>query len=301
MLFSAHCLGFHVPSNLFQLQRRQVFGELVLVGLVAITLVTVPLTVALPVILAAAGALVFLLAPWLIWPMLALILPFSSALHLGPLTVTDLLLLAAVGLWFVDGVRRRILPLQLSVIPLLALLYAAVLLLSTLQATDLGEAFKEVIKWMELAAVLLLIPAMTPRWRIGWLVAGLLLAGVCQALLGLYQFLFRIGPDWFVILGRFMRARGSFAQPNPYAGYLGLVLPVAVSLAVWSLGNLWRGRQVNNPRTVPGGRNWVQFLLGCAWHLPLHVRLRPLPSLLVFWQVGVGEAGLEHSPALASS
>ncbi len=73
-----------------------------------------------------------------------------------------------------------------------------------------------------------------------WLVAGVLIGGVSQALLGLYQFVNRIGPDWFIVLGRFMRASGTFRQPNPYAGYLGLILPVAVSLAIWSWAALLR-------------------------------------------------------------
>jgi O-antigen ligase len=36
-----------------------------------------------------------------------------------------------------------------------------------------------------------------------------------------------------------MRAYGAFRQPNPYAGYLGLVAPLAISLAIWS----WTSKQ----------------------------------------------------------
>jgi len=76
-----------------------------------------------------------------------------------------------------------------------------------------------------------------------------LLGGISQGIFGLYQFVNRIGPDWFVILGRFMRASGVFRQPNPYAGYLGLLLPVAVSLAIWGWATLLRG---HNLREVAG-------------------------------------------------
>jgi O-antigen ligase len=41
-------------------------------------------------------------------------------------------------------------------------------------------------------------------------------------------------------MDRFMRASGSFHQPNPYAGYLGLTLPVAASLALWAWGTALR-------------------------------------------------------------
>ena len=54
--------------------------------------------------------------------------------------------------------------------------------------------------------------------------------GAVVAAHGIYQFLFQIGPEGFVLIGRFMRAHGTFEQPNPYAGYLGLTLPLATGL-----------------------------------------------------------------------
>src|SRR5690606_24357167 len=47
------------------------------------------------------------------------------------------------------------------------------------------------------------------------------------------------GPEGFVLMGRFMRAYGTLNQPNPYAGYLGYLVPVAAALAVMSVG-IWR-------------------------------------------------------------
>ena len=89
------------------------------------------------------------------------------------------------------------------------------------------------IKWIELLLIVWLVGQTLTPAQCRWLVLALLLGGAVQGLLGVYQFIFRIGPDAFVLLGRFMRAAGSFHQPNPYAGYLGLTLPVAVSLALW--------------------------------------------------------------------
>jgi O-antigen ligase len=57
---------------------------------------------------------------------------------------------------------------------------------------------------------------------------------MAQAALGLYQFIFKVGPEGFLLFGgNFLRAYGTFAQPNPYAGYLGLGLPLALSLRIW--------------------------------------------------------------------
>lgn len=61
---------------------------------------------------AAAAAMILLRWPWLALLPLAVLLPITSGLRLGPLSVTDLLLAAIVGLWFADGARRRTLRLM---------------------------------------------------------------------------------------------------------------------------------------------------------------------------------------------
>jgi putative inorganic carbon (HCO3(-)) transporter len=84
----------------------------------------------------------------------------------------------------------------------------------------------------------------------------MLLAGTAQAVLGLYQFVFRAGPAGFLLFdGRFLRAYGSFRQPNPYAGYLGLVLPLAYSLVLWGLGSSKQPSAVSSQQSAcPGLR-----------------------------------------------
>jgi len=79
---------------------------------------------------------------------------------------------------------------------------------------------------------------MLTREQAYWVMIALVAAGVTQAIYGLYQFSNRIGPPWFLILNnRFMRASGSFGQPNPFGGYMGLCLPVAISLTFWRWTN----------------------------------------------------------------
>ncbi|MEZ4728363.1 MAG: O-antigen ligase family protein [Caldilineaceae bacterium] len=118
-----------------------------------------------------------------------------------------------------------------------------------------------------------------PQHQVQWLIAALLVGGAGQALLGLYQFIFRIGPDWFMIMGRFMRASGSFGQPNPYAGYLGLCLPVAASLALTTWQRLWpryiesRQSPLLNPPYL-----WALFYTGATGLLGM--------ALLASWSRG---------------
>ncbi|MGH2594319.1 MAG: O-antigen ligase family protein, partial [Anaerolineae bacterium] len=68
---------------------------------------------------------------------------------------------------------------------------------------------------------------------IGWVVVGLLLSAVVQALVGIYQARIRgIGPEGFLLSEGVYRAYGSFEQPNPFGGFIGLNLPIAVGLAL---------------------------------------------------------------------
>lgn len=201
--------------------------------LLAWLLATLPLALACLLIGSVAGGLLILRHPWLVWPGIALLLPVTSGIKAGPLSVTDLLLAGAVTLWFADGVRRRTVRLDPSPLTAWIVPYLAVLLLSSYTAVNLTEAVSEVIKWTELLLVVWLVGQTLTPSQSRWLVLALLVGGAMQGILGAYQFLFRIGPEHFVLLGRFMRAAGSFHQPNPYAGYLGLTLPVAVSLALW--------------------------------------------------------------------
>lgn len=217
--------------------------------LIAVALLGVALLVALvppaasTTLLAAGGlALAVLIRPWLGLPLLAVTAPLAALrpLPLGglPLDGADLMLALMLAAWLAQGVaqRRIVLPHPPLLWPMLALL--AALSLSLLGAQSYREGLPELLKWTQVLALYLAVAALLPRRRAGWLVAALLGAGAAQALLGLYQFLTQTGPDAFILLGRFMRAYGAFGQPNPYAGYLGLVAPLSISLALWA----WSGR-----------------------------------------------------------
>lgn len=175
---------------------------------------------------------------------------------------------------------------EAAVAPLLLplLLYCAALAFSLLPATSLADAAPELFKWLEtlilyLVAVDLLTPIghraveeaieiapnsfggpVAPNSFGVLLIAALLLAGVLQAAVGLYQFITQSGPPAFQILGRFLRAYGTFRQPNPYAGYLGLILPLALSLFWWALAQMvaaWPGRFTPSPRAESPRRSFA--------------------------------------------
>ncbi len=190
------------------------------------------------------GTLLALIFPWLAWLGLAFALPIASGWRIGPASLTDPLLAATVALWSASMIsqRRWLITPRLPLWPVA--LYLLVLYVASLGALNLDEALAEMIKWLEFALVLLVLPMALPPRIVPWLIAALLVAAALQGIYGLYQFIFRIGPDWFLIQGRFMRASGVFGQPNPYGGYLGLSLPVAFSLTLWGIRSLQQPKRV---------------------------------------------------------
>jgi putative inorganic carbon (hco3(-)) transporter len=210
---------------------------------IALVVAVLPPAISGPLLAASGLALAVLIWPWLGLPLLAIVAPMAALRPLPlaglPLDGADLTLALVLAAWFAQGVARRriVVPHPPLLWPMLAML--GILALSLIRAPSYREGLPELLKWVQVLALYLAVVALLPRDRAGWLAAALLVAGVMQALLGLYQFLTQTGPEPFILLGRFMRAYGAFRQPNPYAGYLGLVAPLAISLALWA----WTSRQ----------------------------------------------------------
>jgi O-antigen ligase len=190
-------------------------------------------------------ACAILLRPQFALCLLAFAVPFGSLrqVSLGPVNVglSEVLILLLFASWLARMVaaRRIVVPRAPLVIPLLVFIFA--ILLSALVTVSLELSLKEWLKWLEVLLVYWFMADMLDqRWG-QWVVWSLLAAGSAEALVGIDQFLRGVGPPGFILYQRFMRAYGHFAQPNPFAGYLGLTLPLAYALTleaadVWRLG-----------------------------------------------------------------
>ncbi len=107
-------------------------------------------------------------------------------------------------------------------------------MLSFFPARDLTDWLFECAKLVQLLWIGLLVAnERDPRRRA--LIVGALFASACgEALLGVYQHhLAGVGPKEFLLPGtdRY-RAYGTFEQPNPFGGYMGLIWPVAAGVAL---------------------------------------------------------------------
>ncbi|MBL8046030.1 MAG: hypothetical protein JNL09_05790, partial [Anaerolineales bacterium] len=145
--------------------------------------------------------------------------------------------LAALG-WLARGaLRREIVFPRLGIFgPLAAYLFVGAL--SLYNAREWQNGLNELIKWAEVGVVIAMVYTEARRGKLRWVLGAVLLTGVLQATLGLWQYRFwEDGPEGFRLPGGYFRAYGTFEQPNPYAGFLGLIWPVAAGLALGQLAN----------------------------------------------------------------
>ncbi len=256
----------------------------------------------LPLVWAAIGlSLVILFVLTLIEPLIGL----GLALLLGPFKpLTDyflpqlpldpgqLALIVTLGAWFLQAARRHAWHVPKSPLNLALLIFIGAASLSLLNALSLGFALKELIKWAQLLLVMWLVIDLGGSGRWPAIVGASLGAAVVQALIGVWQFGLRgDGPEHFLILGdRFYRAYGSFEQPNPYGGFIGLILPLAIGLGLGALGH-WARPVVNHwrERFTTGLRGLVHAVLN-RYVLPLSgfglLSGLLLAALLMSWSRG---------------
>ena len=148
---------------------------------------------------------------------------------------SDVLLVGALAVWtFGRGARGR------ASVPPYAwglLIFAGWLLATVLGAANPTPVLKEVLKWIQIAAALVILADLmrgaSERRIVAWTVGAALLM---QVGLGLVQAAAQAGPSGFVV-GGVLRAFGTFDQPNPYGGYLGIHFPLILAAAIYARGS----------------------------------------------------------------
>jgi putative inorganic carbon (HCO3(-)) transporter len=155
-----------------------------------------------------------------------------------PLDLGQIALIVTLGAWFVHAARQHAIRVPRSPFTLPLLIFIGAASLSVINALSIGYALKELVKWAQMLVMMWLVIDLgraRGRWRA---VVGVILAtAAAEALIGVWQFGLRgDGPSTFLILGdRFYRAYGTFEQPNPYAGFMGMTLALAIGLTLAAL------------------------------------------------------------------
>ena len=205
-----------------------------------------PLTLAAVIVLGSIAFTATLVRPEYGLYLLIFAVPWGSVgeIRLGAMTVgiTEALVGLVLAAWLAKMVAAREIKIVQPPLLLPLLIFLGAILLSLTVTLSLQYSLKEVLKWLEVLGICLFVVNVIGKREAKVIVLLILLAGISQALLGIYQFFGRVGPEWFLLFDRFMRAHGTFEQPNPYGGYLGLVLPLAYSLWLGTKGHEARDR-----------------------------------------------------------
>jgi O-antigen ligase len=249
----------------------------------ALSIALLPLRSAMLLVLAGIVVTVTLIRPQFGVLLIVPAVPFGSLyqVSLGAMNVgvTEAVVMLVLVAWLMRLVARHDIRIYWPPLMVPMAIFLGVLCLSSLGSSSLELSVKEIVKWVEVLALYVLVAnEMEGRW-IKVLVAVFLGIGALAALHGMYQFLFRVGPEGFVLFGRFMRAYGTFEQPNPYGGYLGLTLPLAIGLIVAAL----------LPRQERVSGWWLVWATGCGTLM--------LAALVMSWSRG---AWLGFAAALAA-
>lgn len=156
----------------------------------------------------------------------------EANLHL-PLDIGQWTLAFFIACWILHYVTLEKCNIRLIINPILAglglfILAASFSLWTAYSAT---QVIRECLKWIQMGVLVMLVGQMPHRWH--WIALGVAISAALQAIIGIWEFRGGSGAAHLWILDyRFFRAFGTFGQPNPFGGFMGLIGPLAFGLGL---------------------------------------------------------------------
>jgi len=194
-----------------------------------------------------------------------------------PAQIGHVFVVLALASWLARRLAKRDLRIRHSPLLVALLAFIGAALLSLWDAAGLVEfGLPELVKWLQIVVLCIFVgehlleetggPSASAEsrraaLRLRWLVIALLGVGLFQAGVGIWQFALRgEGPEHFAIPGGdLFRAYGTFEQPNPYAGYVGLTAALALGIAVDGIRVKLTGGDDGGPDLERSDDRWVDL------------------------------------------
>ena len=163
-----------------------------------------------------------------------------------PLDIGQILMMVYLGGWVAFRIYHRKSVLRITVTkPFIAIFTMTVILgLNVWSSVSISAWLTEWLKWVIIAVFVWHI-TLSERLNWQWLVYAVLISAVANAIVGLYIFFGGSGAEHLIIGGRFFRAFGTFGQPNPFGGFMGISLPISLMGIYSQLSIIW-GRYRRN-------------------------------------------------------
>jgi putative inorganic carbon (hco3(-)) transporter len=165
-----------------------------------------------------------------------------------PLDIGQIVFAGMLAAWVAHSLaQRNTLPrIRWSPVYIPLLMFIVVGGLSAFSAFSLASWLNEWLKWVQMLILVAFVLSVAPqqrRWE--WLLFTLAMSGLANALVGIYEFFGGSGADHLLIADfaapRF-RAFGTFGQPNPFGGFMGLLIPICAMAALGYMVRLWQSK-----------------------------------------------------------
>ncbi len=189
--------------------------------------------------------------------------PFERIVLQLPIDSGQILIGIALLSYALRGLaRRRTLAVRSNTIVAALFVFLLIGIFSVIVARDLTEWAFECIKWLQVLLVCLIVANERDRRVRALIIGAVLVTAFGEAVFGIIQHQVRgFGPKEFLVLGSTdrYRAYGTFEQPNPFGGYMGLTWPLAAGLALEFLSRLKNALRPRAATTVAAA-----LLIGCT-------------------------------------
>ncbi len=170
-----------------------------------------------------------------------------------PIDIGQISFAATLLTWGIHRVARGlpILPIRWTALSSSLVLFLLVSGLSAWEAVSISAWLNEWLKWIQIFILVLLVVNQSAEISWEWLLFGLVLAGIANAFIGIYEFFGGSGALHLLINDRFFRAFGTFGQPNPFAGFMGLLMPLSLMATIGYASRVVFHRSSGQKREIP--------------------------------------------------
>ncbi|MEZ4666922.1 MAG: O-antigen ligase family protein [Anaerolineae bacterium] len=218
-------------------ERKAVLVATVAIFVIGLTAAALPLDGTITFSLIGLLVILTLIAPMAALGTLLVLAPLRTLIATEsqfalPLDIGQLVLIASLAIWFIASVSHGKSKLRHFWTPVSGALIAFLLItgLSAFNALSLSSWLSEWLKWAQMLLVITCILNLPPtyeKWQ--WVLFIIVMSGTANAIVGIYQFFGGSGAIHLLINDRFFRAFGTFGQPNPFGGFMGMTLPLSVA------------------------------------------------------------------------